>query len=186
LSVQYHLISKTHRVEAGYSNIIGVSESISLLLCACPCWNSVSTLTQAKVVGAVISVLVALPSTLACCCASLYFYCWSLSQVFRFYWAMLRQREISDAHNNFETQEQIRATGGDGRNFLQRLASNFSDSYSAQQVNERNYRHATARVNAADKIAGAQCLGFWVPDLSSSIDRDPVGFCRWANFWVAI
>ncbi len=143
-------------------------------------------LTKLKVVGAAISVLITIPSTLACCWASLYFYCWGLSQVLRFYLAMIFQHEIKRAHSDFEKQEQIRNTGGDGRSFLQRFASNFSNHYSANSVNERNYRDAASRVNTAKKLAGAQCSGCWVPDLSSSSERDPSGFCRWSNLWVAI
>jgi hypothetical protein len=171
---------------AGYFNIIGTSESIALLLCSCPCWSSVSVLTRLKVVGAIISVLVTLPSTLACCWASLYFYCWGFVQAFRFYLALAFQREIRKAHSDFEAQEQIRNSGGDGRNFLQHLASNFSNHYSAQRVNERNYAAASSRATTAKRMAGAQCLCCWVPDLSSNIERDPSGFHRWANLWVAI
>jgi hypothetical protein len=171
---------------AGYFNITGTSESIALLLCSCPCWNSVSALTQLKVFGAIFSIVLTFKSTLACCWASLYFYCWGLVQVFRFYLALMFQREIRKAHSDFEMQEQIRNTGGDGRGLMQRFASNFSNYYSAQRVNERNYADASSRVTTAKRMAGAECCGCWVPDLSSNHERDPSGFHSWANLWVAI
>ena len=145
-----------------------------------------SVLTKLKVVGTIISVFLTISSTLACCWASLYFYCWGFSQVLRFYLAMMFQQEIRKAHSDFEMQEQIRSTGGDGRNFLQRFASNFTSHYSAEHVNERNYRDASSRVNIAKRVAGAQCLCCWIPDLSSSSDGDPSGFSRWANLWTAL
>ncbi len=143
-------------------------------------------LTQLKVALAFVSVMITIPSTLACCWASLYFYCWGFGQAFRFYLAMALQQQIRKAHSDFEMQEQIRNSGGDGRTFLQRFASNFSNHYSAERVNERNYRAASSHVATAKQLAGAQCLCCWVPDLSSSSEGDPSGFCRWANLWVSI
>jgi hypothetical protein len=143
-------------------------------------------LVRLQVVGAIISVGVTLPSTLACCWASLYFYCWGFIQAFRFYLALLFQQEIKKAHSDFEKQEQIRNTGGDGRGFMQRFASNFSNHYSAERVNERNYADASSRVTTANRMASAQCLCCWVPDLSSNMERDPSGFSHWVNLWVAI
>ncbi len=143
-------------------------------------------LSRVKVAGAILSVLFALPSALPCCCASLYFYIWGLAQCLRFYWTMLNQREITHAHVDIERQEQIREAGGDGRTSMERFAGAFSDDYSAEHVNERNFARAEAHVEAVDRMAGARCLGCWVPDLSSHIDHDKEGFRLWANFWVSI